>query len=221
MVVATIAFLVMTGCGDAETSVYLRSGAPITQPPNAAGGLTLTVSTGEERSLAYAETDRDFYIAGESGIATFLNSGDGTLFLSGCAPFVFEQSLDGAWSFVGPPFVCLWEGIAIPVGRNETDSIEFTIPRESGVYRLRYDYSAGCELGVPLSEAHCAANFATYSNIFEVGRELCDLSQIGCRASPGPSNILCSDGMNVSGPSSECTRDSETGQCGYEFLSCP
>jgi hypothetical protein len=222
LVIATaIALLfVAVGCGDTEASLRINTGTGLSQQTNAAAGLQLTVSI-PGRSLAYAETDRTLYSAGDSGLATFLNTGPDPLFLPGCAPFFFEQRLDGHWAFVGPPFVCVWEGLAIYVGMNETDSIEFIVPSESGLYRLRYDHSSGCEIDVPLSQANCEVDFVIYSNVFEVERELCDPSQPACRFVPGAPNILCADGVNVSGPSAECTRDPETWECGYEFLSCP
>ena len=215
-----IALLFSTGCGnsdDTQATIAVSNGS---QPIDGSGGLLAIVNVSEETAV-YAETDRTTYFAGDSGIATLLNSGLDPVFLPGCAPFVFEQSLDGDWAFVGPPFVCVWEGIAIYVGRNETDSIEFTAPSESGFYRLRYDYSSGCESGLPLSQANCDDELLVYSNAFEVVREACDLGQPGCRFVPAALNVLCADGVNFSGPSAECTRDPATWDCGYEFLSCP
>lgn len=170
---------------------------------------------------AIAETDSDIYSAADSAIATFRNLGHETLYLPGCSPFVFEQSLDGTWGFVGQPLVCFWEGFAVAIGANEIDEFEFMVPNVSGIYRLRYDYSSGCEPDLPLSQANCEAQAVAYSNEFEVERELCDPAEFNCQFVPGAPNFLCADGVNFAGPSGECTRDPASGVCGYEILHCP
>lgn len=215
-----VALLFGAGCGDSNGDGSLTTNLNTSGSSSASGGVRLTFMYGDPIS-GHAETDRDVYTAADTGVATFLNSGSVPIFLPGCAPFVIEQRLDGSWALVGPPFVCVWEGIAYYLGMNRTDSITFTAPSESGVYRLRYDYSTGCDEDVPLSEANCSRQHVTYSNVFEVERELCDPSHSGCRFVPGAPNILCADGVNFSGPSEECTHDPETWECGYEFLSCP
>jgi hypothetical protein len=167
-----------------------------------------------------AETDRDLYLADEAGQASFSNTLRMPVYLGGCAPFVTERSLDGKWVELGPPFVCIWEGIAVEVASYETVTTPFQAPRDSGLYRLRYGVSAACEPDLPLSQAHCAFEHAAFSNEFEVERELCDPDEFGCRFVPGAPNFLCDDGVHFGGPSGECTRDPSTGACGYEFLSC-
>ena len=217
-----IALLSVLGCGNSnDGSSSTTTGAIASQTPTPGSAEFVRTVVLPEEKTAFAETDRAIYFAGDAGVATLLNTGLDSLFLPGCAPFVFEQSLDGEWAFVGPPFVCVWEGLAIPVERNETDSIEFTAPNESGFYRLRYDYSIGCDAGLPLSQANCDAELVVYSSGFEVVREACDPDHPSCRFIPAAPNILCPDGASVSGPSAECTRDPETWECGYEFLSCP
>jgi hypothetical protein len=168
-----------------------------------------------------AETDREIYTAAEPGIATFQNPFTNPLYLPGCAPFVFERSLDATWVEIGPPFVCFWEGIAVVVETNESVETLFNAPNDSGIYRLRYTVGARCEPDLPLSQANCRVVHDVPSNEFEVERELCDPSEFGCQFVPGAPNYLCPDGEHFGGPASECTWDPATGRCGYEFLSCP
>lgn len=170
----------------------------------------------------WVETDRSLYTAGDPGTATLTNRLNVPLSLAGCAPFVFERSLDGDWLDLGPPYLCFWEGIALSVNPKESVETAFDAPADSGRYRLRFDAAAICEPGLPLSQAKCAIpDLALYSAPFEVERELCDGSEEGCRFVPAAPNFLCEDGEHIAGPASECTRDPSTQQCGYEFLDCP
>ena len=91
------------------------------------------------------------------------------------------------------------------------------IPKDSGIYRLRYDYGSGCEPG-PLSQANCENDFVVYSNEFEVERELCEVQR--CNFSRAPIRF-CEDGENFAGPAGVCTVDPESGECTEEFLRCP
>jgi hypothetical protein len=178
-------------------------------------------STTLAAAVVSAETDGDIYTAGEMGTATFEILTQRSVYLPGCAPFVFEQSLDQKWIVIGPPFVCVWEGLAVAVATNEIVETQFDAPRDTGIYRLRYDYSMGCEPNRPLSQANCSSEAVAYSNEFEVARELCDPVEFGCRFMPAAPNFLCADGVNLGGPAGECTRNPVSGECGYEFLSCP
>jgi len=172
-------------------------------------------------TIGCAETDQEIYVAGEPGLATFTNTLKEPVYLPGCAPFVTERSLDGEWIDQGPPFVCIWEGIAVEVGPSEAVETPFDAPTESGVYRIRYGVSARCEPGLPLSQANCQLEDMPRTAAFTVERELCDPSDRGCRFVPAAPNFLCEDGVNFGGPAAECTRDPISGACGYEFLSCP
>ena len=186
-----------------------------------AGWRALTLAAFFLVSAGCAETDRDVYTAAEPGIATFQNPLKIPLYLPGCAPFVFERSLDGTWVDIGPPFVCFWEGIAVAVGMYESVETPFNAPNDTGIYRLRYAYAMRCEPDLPLSQANCQVERDVRSNEFEVERELCDPNEFGCQFVPGAPNFLCADGEHFGGPASECTRDPASGACGYEFLSCP
>jgi len=169
-----------------------------------------------------AETDQSLYVAGEAGTATFSNRSRAvTAYLPGCAPFTLERSLSGKWTEIGPPWVCVWEGIAVAVGPRSSLETPFTAPSASGRYRLRYDVSLGCNPGLPLSQADCKRQQAVPTDPFEVERELCDPAEQGCQFVPLAPNFLCDDGVSVGGPAGVCTRDPASGQCGYEFLSCP
>ena len=191
------------------------------------GALILVVTSG------CGWTDQTVYVAGAPGHSTFHNPAvrpmtssthirqAPSVFLSGCAPFVTERSLDGVWVELGPPFVCVWEGIAVEVAPGESVVTPFQAPTETGLYRHRYDYGVACEPDLPLSQAGCDSTESTATPGFEVERELCDPTEFGCRFVPGAPNFLCSDGIHFGGPAAECTRDPLTGSCGYEFLSCP
>lgn len=168
-----------------------------------------------------AATDADLYFALAVATAVFDNASDDTVYLGGCAPFQIERRLDGIWMDIGPPFVCIWPGFALPVEPDEWIETDFDIPSDSGLYRLRYDFGEDCDPAQPLSAAHCATTGSVYSNEFEVMREACEPDERGCRFRPGMPTLLCQDGVNVSGPDDLCTRDPTTGQCGYEILSCP
>lgn len=168
-----------------------------------------------------ARTDQPVYLAGETGVSTFKNSLRYPLFLPGCAPFVIQRRLDGAWVDLGPPFVCVWEGIAVRLDDNESIDTPFEAPLDTGLYRHRYSVSAGCQPDLPLSRAECQLNDSRSTPPFRVERENCDPSEFGCRFAPAAPNFPCADGIHVGGPSSECTRDPSTGACGYEFIDCP
>jgi hypothetical protein len=172
-------------------------------------------------ALGCAETDRSTYTAGETGISTFLNSLSRPVFLPGCAPFVIQRRVAGDWVDVGPPFVCVWEGIAVRLEQNESVDTPFQAPPDTGTYRNEYSVSAGCEPDLPLSQANCQIQHAWSTAPYRVERELCDPGEFACRFVPGAPNYLCEDGIHVGGPSGECTRDPSTGRCGYEFIDCP
>jgi hypothetical protein len=168
-----------------------------------------------------AWTDEESYTAGDSGIATIRNLASMPIYLGGCAPFVFQRRFSGAWFDLGPPFVCVWEGIAVEVLRHEDLETPFTAPSDTGLYRLRYPFGLRCDPDLPLSQANCEATSELVSREFEVGRELCAPEEFSCRFVPAAPNYLCEDGIHIGGPSGECTRDPTSGACGYEFLSCP
>lgn len=170
---------------------------------------------------ACAETDRDHYVAGAEGIATLSNPFPAPLYLPGCAPFVFERRIAGAWIEQGPPFVCFWEGFALPIGGGESVETPFVAPSDSGLYRLRYEIGIGCDPDQPLSPDTCDASAPVYTRHFDVEREVCAPSEPGCEFVPGAPNVLCKDGEHFSGPAGVCARDSQSGGCGYEFLICP
>jgi hypothetical protein len=166
-------------------------------------------------------TDQKLYAAAAPGIASFGHWASETLYLGGCAPFVVERRIDGAWVDVGPPFHCVWDGIAVAVEPDERIETPFDAPSDSGSYRLRYEYGARCQPGRPLHDAKCEFRSSAFSNTFEVEREICDANEPECRFVPAAPNYLCDDGEHFGGPSGQCTRDPSSGRCGYEFLRCP
>jgi hypothetical protein len=199
--------LLVAGCGDSNDQASVT--------------VNLGTTSATFAETVVAETDRDVYVASSIGFASFSNFGPEPLSLPGCAPFVFEQRLDGEWAFVGPPYVCVWEGFAFAVAPNERDEVEFLVPNESGIYRLSYDYSSRCLPDLPLSQAQCEREDVVYSNEFDVERELCGPFELGCQVAPAAPLFHCPDGLNLGGPAGDCTRDPVSSECGYEFLSCP
>lgn len=172
-------------------------------------------------ALGCADTDQEIYLAGDPGLATITNTLKAPIYLPGCAPFTTERSLDGSWVDLGPPFVCAWEGIAVELAPKQSLETPFTAPTDTGLYRVKYTLGARCEPDLPLSQANCKFEGLERFAFFEVERELCDPSEFGCQFVPGAPNYLCDDGVHFGGPSGECTRDPVSGDCGYEFLSCP
>jgi len=172
-------------------------------------------------TTAVAATDADLYLAADIGTATVLNISQQSLYLPGCAPFVLEQSVNGDWVDLGPPITCIWEGLAVIVGVDEADVFEFAVPADSGFYRLEYRYGLGCEEELPLSQANCTDEDVAYSNVFEVERELCEPTEPVCGLAKLLVPFQCPDGVNYGGLADECTLDPWTGECGFEFFSCP
>ena len=167
----------------------------------------------------HAAVDREHYVAGEAGTSVFANDSRIAASLAGCSTFNFEQRIDGQWEDRGAPFVCIWEGFALPVAPGETVESGFSAPGSSGLWRLHYPVGLNCEADLPLSA--CTDVFSTFTKPFAVEREPCPPETFECRFVPGAPNYLCPDGENIGGPSGVCTRDPATGVCGYEFLVCP
>jgi uncharacterized protein YndB with AHSA1/START domain len=167
----------------------------------------------------HAAVDRDHYAAGEEGVSVFTNDSQIPAWLAGCSPFNFEQRIDGQWEDRGPPFVCVWEGIAVPVAPGERVESRFSAPGRSGLWRLHYPVGLNCEADLPQSA--CEDIFSVRTKPFTVEREPCPPETFECRFVPAAPNYLCPDGEHIGGPSGVCTRDPESGVCGYEFLVCP
>ena len=166
-----------------------------------------------------ASVDRDRYVAGEEGTTVFMNDSALTAWLAGCSAFNFEQRVEGRWQDRGPPFVCVWEGFAVPVAGGERVELSFSAPGSSGLWRLNYAVGENCEAGRP--QRACENVFPIPTKLFTVEREPCLPEIFECRFVPAAPNYLCSDGESIGGPSGVCTRDPATGVCGYEFLVCP
>ena len=170
-------------------------------------------------SLHAATVDMDQYVAGELGSTVFTGGAGPTAWLSGCSVFRFEQRVDGQWQDRGQPFECVWEGFALPVAAGEDVTSPFSAPANSGLWRLHYPVGEGCDATLPQSA--CDDVFPILTNVFTVEREPCPPATFECQFAPAAPNYLCPDGVNIGGPSDECTRDPSTGVCGYEFRVCP
>jgi hypothetical protein len=203
------AALLFLGCGWTDDDPTGSSPVPPATPQGA-----INVGVG---------TDEDVYFPFERGMAVFENFGPATVVVRDCSPLVVERSLDGQWIEVGRPIACVpGLGLAFgsPVRQGEFVETNFIAPADSGVYRLQYPY-IGCDLSPPGSLNCTAGGLVENSNEFEVVRELCDARERGCQIRPGVPTLLCQDGINITGPSRECTLDPSTLECGYEMLSCP
>lgn len=164
-----------------------------------------------------AQTDRDHYAAGETGIVAFENLADDTVYLGGCSHFDYEKQIDGKWVSQGPDIACVWEGFAEPVppGASVVDPI---LAREPGTWRLRYPIGVDCATATPLSERHCRDVGAIVSNPFEVHASDCVVT--GC------SGQLCAEEPVASTcewlpqyacyQSARCGRFGAGGSCAWE-----
>ena len=114
-----------------------------------------------------AEVDREVYALGEEGETTLQNFTDATVFLPGCAAFGFEKLVEGTWQLAGDPFVCIWEGLAVPVEAGESAAFAFS-PPSSGSWRLRYSVGLACDPEAPLSDAACEVTLPIRTPAFDV-----------------------------------------------------
>jgi hypothetical protein len=171
----------------------------------------------------HALTDRETYEAGEAGSVTLVNQSDVTGHLPGCQPFQYEKLEGGAWVEQPPDFVCVWEGIPVPVPPRSQLDFAFTA-RDAGRWRLRFDAGVGCDAELPLSQASCASHVSVVSNDFEVREPLSHACQVsGCSGELCASEPLFSPCVFL--PHYVCFRDavcSERGDlgprpgCGWE-----
>lgn len=161
-------------------------------------------------------TDRDRYEVGEAGTVTLRNQlGAATIYLGGCGHFDYEKRVGGEWISQGPDTVCLWEGLAEPLGPGAS-AVDPIVAREPGTWRLRYPVGIGCSTSEPLSR--CAQVEDLHSNPFEVAEGACVVT--GC------SSQICSNAPVGTTceflPYYACFRDARCGRfaagghCGWE-----
>jgi hypothetical protein len=166
-----------------------------------------------------AETDRDRYVAGEAGVATFRNlSAKRALYLDGCSAFGFSRRLGDRWLPPEPAHVCVWQGFAQPVPPGGARSEGFVAPGEPGTWRLVYAVGAGCREDRPLAAESCDRVGEVATEPFEV---VAPCAERACGPALGMPNRLCADGVSVAGPTGRCLRDPESGACGWEIADCP
>ncbi len=163
-----------------------------------------------------ANVDEARYAVGDEGAATFHNGSDVTAWLGGCSVFGFQKLEPAGWVDGGWPVVCLWEGLAQPVGAHASRQDRFQVPAEPGIWRLRYATGLDCAADRPLSAQSCQALGDVVTPTFEVV-EPCDAA--ACGPPLGMPNWLCADGR-VAGPTDRCLRDLASGRCGWEIRSC-
>jgi hypothetical protein len=124
---------------------------------------------GAKGCTVWVETDKDEYSTGEEGLATLHNDSPQTIYLSGCADFVYEKLRDdGTWADMGPDKVCVWEGYARPMephGGALSTMLQFN---ETGTWRLHYNIGYECKEKMPLNEENCASITDIFSNEIEV-----------------------------------------------------
>ena len=161
-------------------------------------------------------TDRDRYEVGETGTVTLRNQlATATLYLGGCGHFEYEKRVGGEWISQGSDSVCVWEGLAEPLGPGAA-VVDPIVAREPGTWRLRYPVGLGCSETAPLSQ--CERVDDLRSNAFEVVEGGCVVT--GC------SGQLCAEEHVATTcewlPHYACYRDARCGRfgaggsCGWE-----
>ncbi len=169
-------------------------------------------------ALGCAQVDRDRYVTGDTGTATFTNPSQHTLYLDGCSVYGFEKLEPRGWTDRGPAVVCVWEGFARAVESREVVRSPLLAPGEPGTWRLLYPVGVACAEEQPLDPRHCDEIRTIRTPPFEV-IGLCEPAE--CGPALGMPNWLCPDGEHFGGPTDRCLRDPDTGACGWEILSCP
>jgi hypothetical protein len=115
----------------------------------------------------WLETDASVYIVHASGQATLVNDSDEEIFVPGC-PSLSIDRWDGAdWIAEGDSVVCVWEGLATPVGPGEELVYEFRSDT-IGTRRSSLTIGQGCDPDQPLSEEACCRVDEVVSNEFDV-----------------------------------------------------
>lgn len=138
--------LLLTACGGrAIPAGGGDAGLRVDGDPGPAGKVTVT-------------TNLRSYGLSQAASGTVYNGLDHSIFLPGCSIFnrQFRASPSDPWQDRGPDMMCGWEGEAREVkpGASQKQTARFGEP---GQWRLTLRYGVGCKLGVPLSEAKCAA----------------------------------------------------------------
>ena len=119
-----------------------------------------------------ATTDKQSYAAGEVGKTTFHNTLSEDVYLSGCSAYFLEKLEQDVWTDRGPAVVCVWEGFAVPVSPEASESFELVV-FEPGLWRLVYPVGLGCDPDQPLESEHCETISEVHTQPFTV-QEVCD-----------------------------------------------
>jgi len=115
------------------------------------------------------------HLPGEKVNPTWFNLTDTKLFLPGCTTYNLEkQQGPGQWTDLGPPAMCGWEGIAVPVEAGGAWQAMGIVPSlgedDYATFRLRAQYWLGCMPDQPISTAGCTGGpVDVYSPVFSVG----------------------------------------------------
>jgi eight-cysteine-cluster-containing protein len=161
-------------------------------------------------------TDRGHYEVGEQGTVTLLNHfAATTIHLGGCGHFEYEQRIGNEWVAQGSDTVCVWEGLAEPLGPGAV-AVDPILAREPGTWRLRYPVGIGCSQSAPLSQ--CAQVEDLHSNTFEVvaggcvvtgcSGQICAEEHVGTTCEWRPHYACYRD--------ARCGRFGADGRCGWE-----
>jgi hypothetical protein len=157
----------------------------------------------------WAETNQDFYEAGDTGTAALHNDSGETIYLPGCGFFSYEKQDNGTWIDKGPSEVCVWEGNVSPMPANGMGTRLFRIT-EPGQWRLRFTVGFGCDEGVPMSQANCDTVESVYTPAFEVTAE--DLQACGSRGlEPCGDEMYCD--WSPASDDMACGADDRPGVC--------
>ena len=123
---------------------------------------------------AFLTVADDFYQPFEELSPVWYNFTNAPIFLEGCTTYSLEVFKDDEWVNLGPPAVCVWEGVAKKVEPGEAfQAMGMPLPEPEGwydsLYRVRGGYWSGCEAGQPISSGCQGDGTFAVSEAFYVG----------------------------------------------------
>jgi eight-cysteine-cluster-containing protein len=181
---------------------------------SATGSYTLATAcvAGAGGSVAL-KTNSTSYKLGEAVAAKISNATAASIFLPGCSAFSWEKQESGAWVSKGPDVVCVWEGVAKELQAGATFSGSPS-PKGVGTWRLRTDYSVGCAVGKPLSQASCTSSKTVTSASFTVVKDCPQLMPPAPSFCPSGKVVPRYDADKVCITGYDCVTSCQVADCG-------
>jgi hypothetical protein len=123
---------------------------------------------------AFLTVDDDFYQPYEALYPVWYNFTNEPIYLGGCTTYSLEVYQNNEWINLGPPAVCVWEGVAKKVMPGDAYiAMDYTLPQPPdwsyGLHRVRGGYSTGCDDGQPISSGCQGEPLISVSETFYVG----------------------------------------------------